>query len=74
MRLAEESKARLTKELEMSEKLKKEMDDEIPFSKKLFSSTIAATVVGGAAMAFTKNKRTTVIASLATLALSFIIQ
>jgi hypothetical protein len=74
MRLAEESKNRLTKELEMSEKLRKEMDEEIPFTKKIFASAVVATIVGGAAVALTKNKRKSVVASLAALALSFIIQ
>lgn len=58
----------------MSEKLRKEMDEEIPFTKKIFASAVVATIVGGAAVALTKNKRKSVVASLAALALSFIIQ
>lgn len=73
-RLAEENKQRLEIELASSKKLKQELDDETPFGRKLFSSVVVSTIIGGATALITRNKRNSVIAGLVALAGSFIIQ
>jgi hypothetical protein len=74
VRLAEENKLRISKNLEDSKQLKKDLYAETLFSQRVFASVVVSTIVGGATAFITKNKRNSVITSLAALAASFIIE
>lgn len=75
IKLAEESKEKLNKELQLiPEELKNQQEEEITFLNKVMTSVAVAAVVGGVTAVLTKNRRSSMIGGLGAMVLSFLIQ